>query len=197
MNVWRQLLRRSAGILPQNGHGEIDATYFDRQQASTHYLRRTGRSVRTIQVTFLVDTAYGAILDLHCSMKWSDETRIGPKVVLRNAGDHLSLAADRGYDDIGFREPLLGVDVRPLIKHRVCVPYDPVYNARIDDARDLRSSTSEYVNSSIRRSHGSVVRARNWFGQFRKLAIIAEVHTVEQPVNACTGENSPASIELG
>lgn len=76
MSVWRQLL-------PQNGHAAIDATYFDRQQASAHYLRRTGRSVRTIQTTFLVDTAEGAILDLHCSTKWPDETQIGPKVALR------------------------------------------------------------------------------------------------------------------
>ena len=48
MSVWRQLLRRSAELLAQNGHAAIVATYFDRQQASAHYLRRTGRSVRTI-----------------------------------------------------------------------------------------------------------------------------------------------------
>ena len=56
MTVWRQLLRRSAELLNQNGHAAIDATYFDRQQASSHYLRRIDRSVKTIQTTFLVDT---------------------------------------------------------------------------------------------------------------------------------------------
>ena len=184
MSVWRQLLRRSAELLPQNGHGAIDATYFDRQQASAHYLRRTGRSVRTIQVTYLVDTAVGAVMDLHCSTKWPDETRIGPKVALRNAGDLLSLAADKGYDDMSFREALRAVGMRPLIKHRVFAPYDHAHNARIDDERYHQRSTSESVNSSIKRSHGSAVRARHWFGQFRELAIIAGVHNVEQAIDA-------------
>ena len=129
MSVWRQLLRRSAELLDQNGHATIDAIYFDRQQASAYYLNRTGRSVRTIQVTFLVDTADGAILDLHCSTKWPSGMRIGPKVALRN------LAADKGYDDMSFREALRAVGHRPLIKHRVFAPYDYVHNARIDDER--------------------------------------------------------------
>ena len=30
MSVWRQLLRRSAELLNQNGHAAIDAIYFDR-----------------------------------------------------------------------------------------------------------------------------------------------------------------------
>jgi hypothetical protein len=70
MGVWRELLRRSAELLDQNSHAAIDTTYFDRQQASAYYLKRTGRSVRTIHATLLVDTAEGAILDLHCSTKW-------------------------------------------------------------------------------------------------------------------------------
>ena len=94
MSVWRELLRRSAELLNQNGHAAIDATYFDRHQASTHYLKRTGRSIRTIQATLLVDTVEGAILDLHCSTKWPSGMRIGPKVALRNAGDLRSLAAE-------------------------------------------------------------------------------------------------------
>jgi hypothetical protein len=75
MSVWRQLLRRSSELLDHNGRGAIDATYFERQQASNHYLRRIGRTVRTLQTTFLLDTAEGAILDLHYSTKWPDETR--------------------------------------------------------------------------------------------------------------------------
>ena len=43
--------------------------------------------------------------------------RIGPKVALRNAGDLRSLAADKGYDSMSFREALRAVGVQPLIKH--------------------------------------------------------------------------------
>lgn len=39
MSVWRQLLRCSAEQLPKSSCAAIDATYFDREQASTHYLR--------------------------------------------------------------------------------------------------------------------------------------------------------------
>jgi IS5 family transposase len=183
MSVWRELLRRSAELLDQNGHAAIDATYFDRQQASTHYLKRTGRSVRTIQATFLVDTAEGAVLDLHCSTKWPSGMRIGPKVALRNAGDLRSLAADKGYDDMSFREALRAVGVRPLIKHRVFAPYDHAHNARIDDERYHQRSTSESVNSTIKRSHGSAVRAQDWFRQFREIALIAGVHNVERAID--------------
>ena len=183
MTVWRPLLRRSAELLDQNGHAAIDATYFDRQQASSHYLRRIDRSVKTIQTTFLVDTAEGAILDLHCSTKWPDETKIGPKVALRNAGDLRSLAADKGYDDMSFREELRNAGIRPLIKHRVFAPYDYAHNARIDDELYGQRSQTESVNSSIKRSHGSAVRARDWFRQFREITLIAGVYNVEQAID--------------
>ncbi|RKS78310.1 IS5 family transposase [Haloarcula quadrata] len=182
MTVWRQLLRRSAELLDQNGHAAIDATYFDRQQASSHYLRRIDRSVKTIQTTFLVDTAEGAVLDLHCSTEWPDETKIGPKVALRNAGDLRSLAADKGYDDMSFREELRNAGIRPLIKHRVFAPYDHAHNARIDDELYGQRSQTESVNSSIKRSHGSAVRARDWFRQFREITLIAGVYNVEQAI---------------
>ena len=45
----------------------------------------------------------------------------------------LSLAADKGYDDMIFREELRAEGVRPLIKHRVSPRYDYAHNARIDD----------------------------------------------------------------
>jgi hypothetical protein len=46
MSVWRELLRRSAELLDQNGHAAIDATYFDRHHASTQ-LPQTDRTLDT------------------------------------------------------------------------------------------------------------------------------------------------------
>jgi IS5 family transposase len=74
--------------------------------------------------------------------------------------------------------------VRPLIKHRVFASYDHAHNARIDDELYHQRSISESVNSSIERSHGSAVRARDWFRQFREIALIACVHTVERAIDA-------------
>ena len=48
MRAWRQLLRRSAGLLDRYGQAVVDATYFDRQQVSAHYFNRIRRSIRTI-----------------------------------------------------------------------------------------------------------------------------------------------------
>jgi len=44
MRIWRELLN-------QSGHAAIGATYFDRRQASTHYLSRRDRNVQTVQAS--------------------------------------------------------------------------------------------------------------------------------------------------
>ncbi|MFD2373088.1 IS5 family transposase [Haloarchaeobius iranensis] len=182
MRIWRELLRLSSELLDQSGHAAIDATYFDRRQASNHYLKRCEREVQTVQATFLVDTAQGAVIDVHCSAKWPNGTNVGPQVALRNAGDLRSLAADKGYDDMGFREELRAEGVRPLIKHRVFAPYDHAHNARIDDDLYNQRSVCETVNSVIKRSYGSAVRARAWYRQFREIVLAAAVYNVEQAV---------------
>ena len=71
-----------------------------------------------------------------------------------------------------------------LLKHRVFEPYDHAHNARIDDERYHQRSTTESVNSSLKRSHGSAVRARDWFRQFREIALIAGVHNVKQAIES-------------
>ncbi len=153
----------------------------DRHQPT---ISRCDRDVRTIQATFLVDTAQGAVIDVHCSTKWPNGTNIGPQVARRNAGDLLSLAADKGYDDMSFREELRAEEVRPLIKHRVFAPapYDHAHNARIEDELYNQRSICETVNSVIKRSYGSAVRARAWYRQFREITLVAAVYNVEQAV---------------
>lgn len=79
MAVWREQLRLSSELLDQSSHAAIDATYFDRREASSHYLRRCDRDVGTVQATFLVDTAQGAVIDVHCSAKWPSGTNVGPQ----------------------------------------------------------------------------------------------------------------------
>ncbi len=102
----------------------------------------------------LDDTAQGTVIDAHCSTKWPNGTNVGPQVALRNAGDLRSLAADKGYDDMSFREELRAEGVRPLIKHRVFAPYDYAHNARINDELYNQRSVCETVNSVIKRSDG-------------------------------------------
>jgi len=45
MNIWRVLLRLSAQLHDLSCHAAIDATFFDRENASKHYCKRTNYRV--------------------------------------------------------------------------------------------------------------------------------------------------------
>ncbi|ELY32158.1 transposase (ISH9) [Haloferax volcanii DS2] len=67
MKVCRVLLRLSSELHDLSGHAAIDATFFDRENASKHYCRRTNHRVQTLKATALVDTESQAVLDVHCA----------------------------------------------------------------------------------------------------------------------------------
>jgi IS5 family transposase len=182
MHVWRTLLNRSSKLLERSGHTAVDSTFFERHQASTHYLRRTDRSVETLKVTFLIDTAEQAIIDVHCSAKWPNDAIVGPKLTSRNSDNMVSLAADKGYDSAAFRDQLRENGVRPLIKHRLYQPIDHAHNARIDDERYNQRQLTETVNSAIKRSILDSVSSRTWFRQFREVILAATVHNIKRSI---------------
>ena len=183
MSVWRDLLSRSSKLLKRGGHTTIDSTFFARRQASPHYLKRIGRSIDKLKITFLVDTPDHAILDVHCSAKWPNDAKIGPKLTARNFDKMDSLAADKGYDSKAFRDKLRSEGVRPLIKHRLYNPEDHAHNARLSDELYNQRALSETVNSTIKRSIGENVRSRAWFRQFREIVLFASVHNVKRAIS--------------
>ena len=174
------LLRLSAQLHDPSGHAAIDSTFFDRENASRHYCHRTDYRVQTLKATALVDTETQAVLDVHCTMTKRHDTQIGKQVALRNAGDLLSLAADKGYDWMALRENLRGKGVRPLIKHRIFRPLDHAHNARVDGPQYRQRSMSETVFSTIKRTLGDAVRARTWYGQFREMVLMCAVHNMKR-----------------
>ncbi len=76
MAVWRVLLRLSAQEHEPSGDAAIDSTYFDRENASKHYCRRTNYRVQTLKTTALVDTDSQAVLDVHCTTEKRHDTQI-------------------------------------------------------------------------------------------------------------------------
>ncbi|SFT02871.1 IS5 family transposase [Halostagnicola kamekurae] len=180
--LWRVLLRLSAQLHEPSGHAAIDATFFDRENASKHYCRRTNYRVQTLKATALVDTETQAILDVHCTTEKRHDTQLGWQVARRNAGDLASLAADKGYDWMELREKLRDNGVRPLIKHREFRPIDHAHNARIDGPRYRQRAMCETVFSTIKRTLGDAVRARSWYGEFRELVLMCTVHNIKQAV---------------
>ena len=176
------LLRLLAQLHDSSGHAAIDSTFFDRENASRHYCHRTGYRVQTLKATALVDTETQAVLDVHCAMTERHDTQIGKQVALWNAGDLLSLSADKGFDDAAFRDELREHGVRPLIRHRLFTPIDHAHNARIDAVLYGQRWMSETAFSTTKRSLGSAVRSRAWYREFREIILLFAVHNIE---NAC------------
>jgi len=182
MRIWRVLLRLSAQLQEPGEIQAIDATGFDRVQASQHYANRTNYTFRSVKTTALVDCSTSLILDIHCSMKQPHDTQIGWQVLKRNLHRVDTLTADKGYDWDEFRQFLGEEGVRPVIKHREFSSLDAAHNARIDDETYHRRSVVESVFASLRRRFDDTIRARTWFGQFRELVLKAAVKNIEATI---------------
>jgi len=183
MSVCRVLLRQSAQLHDPSKHGAIDATFYERSAASRHYCQRTSYRVQKLKITKLVDTDTQAILDVHCSTnREGSDADLCAQIARRNAGDLISLAADKGYDKKALRETLRDLNIRPLIKHRIFATYDHAHNARIDDDRYNQRSMTETVNSAVKRSLGFAVRARSWYREFREIALMCVVYNIKRAV---------------
>ena len=183
MSLCRVLLRQSAQLHEPSEHAALDATFYDRDRASRHYCHRTNYRVQTLKVTKLVDTESQAILDVHCSttLEGSDAD-LCEQIARRNAGDLRTLAADKGYDKNALRERLRELEIRPLIKHCIRAPYDHAHNARIDENLYAQRSMTETVNSAVKRSLGYAVRARDWYREFREIALMCVVYNIKRSV---------------
>lgn len=180
--VWRQLLDRSAARCDPGEHGAVDATFFDRQVASSHYVDRSDRHIQTLKTTALVDTESCAVLDVHCSAHWPHDTQVGRRVALRNTEKVESLAGDKGYDDQSLRDALRSEGVRPLIKHRLFGAYDHAHNARLDSELYGQRWMAESAFSAIKRRYGSAVGPGVWYRQFRELVLTTAVYNLEQAI---------------
>jgi IS5 family transposase len=160
----------------------IDATGFDRVSASHYYTNRTNYTFNSVKTTARIDCGTSLILDIHCSMKQPHDTQIGWQVLKRNLHRVETLTAEKGYDWDEFRRYLREADVRPVIKHRKFSSLDAAHNARIDDETYHRRSVVESVLASLRRRFNDTIRARTWFGQFRKLVLKAAVKNIEDAI---------------
>ncbi len=154
MAVWLVLLRGQAQQHEPSGHAAMDSAFFDRENASKHYCRRTDYRVQTLKTNALFDTESQAVLDVHCTTEKRHDTQFGWQLARRNAGELHSLAADKGYDWMQLHEKLREEGVRPLIKHREFRSIDHAHNARIDGTLYGQRALSETVFSSIKRTLG-------------------------------------------
>ncbi len=183
MSLCRVLLRQSAQLHDPSEHAALDATFYDRDRASRHYCHRTNYRIQTLKVTKLVDTESQAVLDVHCSTTLGgSDADLCEQIARRNAGDLRTLAADKGYDKNALPKRLREIRIRLLIKHRIFAPYDHAHNARIDEDLYAQRSMTETVNSAVKRSLGFAVRAREWYREFREIALMCLVYNIKRSV---------------
>ena len=180
IQLWRAFLAASAE--KRTGHAAVDATGFDRDQPSRHYAQRAHYRVRSLKVTTLVDVETLYVIDVHCTTTKKHDAKIGPQVARRNAGDLLSLAADKGYDAKAFRDELRDNGVRPLIKHRIYSSLDCAHNARMNSNSYNRRWMVETAFSAIKRTHGGAERARSWPLELREVILKCTVYNLRRTV---------------
>jgi hypothetical protein len=71
-------LAEVAGI---SGRAAIDSTFFERHQASSHYVSRTDYTFDKLEVPLLVDIELHAVIDVHCTMRETRDAQIGMQVL--------------------------------------------------------------------------------------------------------------------
>ena len=179
MKELRRLLRRSAEQAGLSGTASIDASGFQRDQASSHYRNRVGYSFNAMKTTLLVDTESLAVMDAHFTTKKAYDGHIGLQVFRRNAEDLQTLLADKMYSWSDLREACRESSTRPVIKHCEQNTLKKAHNARIDDEVYNQRSMSETVFAMLK-DDGDEIRSRSWHGQFRELTRKCIVHNLEQ-----------------
>jgi IS5 family transposase len=179
MRELRRLLRRSAEQAGLSGRASIDASGFQRDQASSHYRNRVGYSFNAMKTTLLVDTESLAVMDAHFTTKKAYDGHIGLQVFRRNAEDLQTLLADKMYSWGELRDACRAASTRPVIKHCEQNALKKAHNARIDDDVYNQRSMSETVFGMLK-GDGDELRSRSWHGQFRELTRKCIVHNLSQ-----------------
>jgi len=149
------LLLLTGHLLPSSGRAAVDATGFDRRHSSKHYVRRCKITLKSMKVTFLVDTHTLLILGIHITATRRHDTKIVLPLVektLQNFPIDV-LAGDKGYDDQHVRDTLRLMGIRPLLKHRIFTSLDKAHNARMKQEDYHQRSKIETVNSMIKRRY--------------------------------------------
>jgi len=179
------LLYLSACLLPCTGNTSIDATGFDRRHNSKHYVKRCKILIKSMKVTFLIDTKQLTILGLHITSTRKHDTQIVMPLVNRAVESFLIkvLTADKGYDDKKIRDNLRLMGIRPLIRHREFKPIDIAHNARMKNKDYNQRVKNETVNSMIKRKYSDTLCTKTFWKQVKEVLFMAVVHNIERKLS--------------
>jgi IS5 family transposase len=181
------LLAKTAKLTNNSGKAAIDSTFFQKGNASEHYLKRCDIEVKTQKAGIVIDTDTQMVIDLTLTNRRTHDTKLAKRLLKRVVkGVKIDkLVGDKGFDSEPLRQELRGYGILPVIKYRIFEPCTELANSVIDSLGYHKRSLIETVNSSIKRKYGDRLRSVNWFMQFKETKLKVVAYNIDRYLAIC------------
>lgn len=182
-----EMLSKSSKLKEPSGLAAIDSTFFQKGNASEHYLKRCELCVKSQKSGIIIDTETLMILGVTLTNRRTHDTKLAVKLLtklLKWAKLH-SLIGDKGFDSQTLRMFLRNFSILPIIKYRVFEESHNLLNQVMDNLGYHARSLIETVNSVLKRRYGDRLRSNHWFIQFKESKLKMAVYNVDRYLAIC------------
>ncbi len=120
------------------------------------------------------------MLDVHCCIEREHDTKVGPRVVRRNADDLRTVVADNGFQDWYSEHEMEAYDLEYRVHHRGSKPMAVAHNALNQLNGYTQRWMAETSYSTVKRTQAPALRSRFWYRQFREIILTFALHNIKQ-----------------
>jgi hypothetical protein len=177
-----KMFAKTSRLKEPSGKAAIDSTFFQKGNASEHYLKRCDMKVKSQKSGIVIDTETLMILGATLTNRRTHDTKLAMKLIknLLKWLNLLSLTGDKGFDSEPFRMFLRNFSILPIIKYRVFEESHNLLNQVMDNLGYHARSLIETVNSVLKRRYGDRLRSLDWFIQFKESKLKMAVYNVDR-----------------
>ena len=179
----------------KNIETSIDATGFSNTNPSHHYCKRIHKSVKNYtKTTFLTDNKTKLILNVKTVSDHTHDTKFFKPMIKELSKSIRLVLADKGYDSKENRNYCFDNNIEVHIPFRQWdktrkqewnIPSKRMLaEKKFDKTKYNKRSIIESINSSIKRTFGSYVLARNASEQQKQVTIKALTYNIEHLIRA-------------
>lgn len=182
-----EMLSKSSKLKEPSGFAAIDSTFFQKGNASEHYLKRCDLTVKSQKSGIVIDTKTLMILGATLTNRRTHDTKLAVKL-LKQMLKRIKLASligDKGFDSQTLRMFLRNFSILPIIKYRVFDESHNLLNQVMDNLGYHARSLIETVNSVLKRKYGDRLRSLDWFIQFKESKLKMAVYNVDRYLALC------------
>jgi hypothetical protein len=176
------LLTKTSKLKEPSGLAAIDSTFFQKGNASEHYLKRCDLKVKSQKSGIIIDTKTQMILGTTLTNRRTHDTKLAVKLLkqlLKWTKLHI-LIGDKGFDSQTLRMFLRNFSILPIIKYRVFDESHNLLNQVMDNLGYHKRSLIETVNSVLKRKYGDRLRSLNWNIQFKESKLKMAVYNIDR-----------------